>query len=353
MIEHNKPCLNKNDSDILSQTLRRSDLAQGRIVESFENDLSKYLGRNSQTCVVSSGTSALFLALWALGIKSGDEVLAPSYVCSAILNAIFMLKAKPLLVDINPDDFNISYESTKKLITKKAKAIIIPHTYGVPADLSKFKKLGLPIVEDCAQALGATYKDQKVGTIGDVGVFSFYATKLMTTGHGGMISSRNKFFINKIKDYREFDLRKKYFPRFNFKMTDIQAALGLSQLKRLNSFIKKRENIAQRYTKVLLGFNLERQMNKSGGKRIYYRYVIISKNVLKLKQVLLKNAVKAIVPITSEELLHNYLRLPKKRFPHAENVSKNTLSLPIYPAMKNNEITKVCNILEKILKDYY
>ena len=140
--------------------------------------------------------------------------------------------AIPVIVDINQDDFNISYESVCRSISENTKAIIIPHIYGIPSNLKEFKKLGIPIIEDCAQSMGAEVEGKKVGTFGDISIFSFYATKLLTTAKGGAVYSKNDDLMNFIEDLVNFDYRKTYKIRYNYRLSDLQASIGLSQLKK-------------------------------------------------------------------------------------------------------------------------
>lgn len=344
MIQHNKPLLDKKDLQIVTKNLQSGMIACGETVEKFEEAMTKFLGKG-ESAAVASGTSALFLALWALGVKENDEVITSTYVCSAVLNAIYLCRATPVLVDIKEDDFNIDPLAVKKVLTKKTKAIIAPHIYGVPADIKALRKFGIPVIEDCAQALGAKVGGQSVGTLSDISIFSFYATKLITTGHGGMVFSRSTKLINRIRDYREFDCRKEYYPRFNFKMTDFQAALGLSQLTKLKSFLAKRESIADSYKKICDGYGVSYQ--QSGAGSVYYRFVIRQPNI---KNELLKGGIKTIIPIEPWELLHRYLKQPVNHFPIAEKIARSTLSLPLYPAMTKAEIIKTTRTLESVVR---
>lgn len=351
MIEHNRPYIDRDDKDSVLSSLKPELLSDGQTVSAFERLFCRTLGqRDAEACAVSSGTSALFLALRALGIKKKHRVIIPTYICSAVLNAVYMLGAEPILADVNEDDFNISIDSVKKLLSSQVKAIVVPHIYGVPADIDRFKELGIPIVEDCAQAIGARYKSRRVGMLGDIAIFSFYATKLMTTGHGGMVYSRNKKLIENILDYREFDCRKRYYPRFNFKMTDFQAALGISQLKKLNYFIKRRKAIAKRYIKAVQAKKYLKLQNVSAGKEpVYYRFVIRKdRGIAQLQRYFLRRGIKTIVPIEAHELLHRYLRQDKARFKCAESLARTTLSIPLYPALQNREIRTACSALKEL-----
>lgn len=351
MIQHNKPTIVSDDIEEISKVLHSGWIAHGGKVEKLEKTLCNYLGISGQGAAVSNGTAALYLALFSLGVGRGDEVILPAYVCSAVLNAIFFTGATPVLVDIDLNDFNISFKETKKKVGKKIKAIIIPHIYGVPADIDSFKKLGIPIIEDCAQSIGAEINGQMAGTFGDISIFSFYATKMLTTGQGGMVVSRKLKLIEKIKDFREFDCRKEYKTRFNFQMTDMQAALGISQLKKLPNFIKRRKEIAGRYLEAAGKNNRNLILQETGEnkKRVYYRFVIRSKGgVKKIQKLFKENDIQTIIPIETYELLHRYLKLDKDIFKNSEELARTTLSIPIYPSLKEEEISRIIRVIKKI-----
>ena len=350
-IQHNKPTIKPDDIERVSDVLTSGWIAQGAKVESFEKALIDYLGIDGQAVAVSSGTAALYLALYSLGIGEGDEVILPTYVCSAVLNAIFFTEAVPVLVDVNPDDFNISFEEVKKRLGEKTKAIIVPHIYGVPADIDELMGLGVPVIEDCAQSIGAKINGQMVGTFGDLSIFSFYATKMLTTGQGGMVVSRNPDLIEKIRDFRAFDCRKEYKNRFNFQMTDIQAALGIGQIKKLPFFIDRRKKIAERYIETLNTKNRDRVFQQVSERKesAYYRFVMkLTNGTEKTQKLFEENGVQTIIPVETYELLHRYLNLDKSAFGNAEEIAKTTLSIPIYPSLNEEEVLRITQIMEKI-----
>lgn len=351
MINHNKPYIDSEDKKSALAGLKPELISSGHAVKEFEKRFSTFFGLDGAlSCAVSSGTSALYMALHSLGVRKRHRIIAPSYVCSAVLNAIFMLGAEPVLADINEGDFNISFDSVKRLLSRRVKAVIVPHIYGVPADIDRFKKLGVPIIEDCAQAIGAKYKSRHVGTFGDAAIFSFYATKIITTGQGGMIYSKDRKLIENALDYREFDCRKKYYPRFNFKMTDVQAGLGISQLKKLNYFIERRNSIAKEYSDSIKGKNgFSLQEIGEGKSPVYYRFVIkTDKSIKKLQEYFFKRGIKTIVPIEPYELLHRYLRQDKRQFSHAEHIAATTLSIPLYPALKDRDVKIISQALREL-----
>jgi len=346
MIKHNRPYLDSEDSKAIRQVIDSGYIADGGKVEEFEKALVGYLGKRGFACAVSSGTSALFLALYALGVGENDEVILPTYVCSAVLNAIYMIRAIPVLVDVNEEDFNISANAVKKALTRKTRAIIVVHTYGVPVDMDEISRFGVPIIEDCAQSIGGEYKGNKLGTIGELSVFSFYATKLLATGHGGMIYSKKKGHIKKIMDYREYDCHKQYYPRFNFMMSDLQAALGLSQLKKLDYFLERRALIASTYYEHLSDKNISYQTMRAKGKLVYYRFIVRTKNIGKVLAKLSNKGIGVLNPLAKYELLHNYLGLKNANYQNAEKIARSTVSLPIYPALTAGELARITKALE-------
>lgn len=348
MILHNQPTINKREVRAIEKVLKSGWLAQGKEVKDFEDELSKYLNYGpGHSAAFSSGTAALYVVLTSLGVKEKDEVIIPSYLCSAVLNAIYLARAKPILVDINEDDFNISFKDVRKKINSRTKAIIVSHIFGMPADAKKFIKLGVPIIEDCAQAIGSKLNGKNVGIFGKAAIFSFYASKMLTTGYGGMIFSKDKDFIEKMKDYREFDCRKNYEPRFNFQLSDFQAAMGTVQLKKLPLFLNKRKKIAKEYYEALpsnvawpygsiedSGFN-------------FFRFLIRTKEPIKIKKFMKRKGIETIIPIETHELLHRYLKQNPANFSISEYVSKTTLSLPIYPSLTIPEIKKIKAAVKK------
>lgn len=185
MILHSKPTIDNRDIEEVKKVLKSGMIAQSKKVEEFEKNFSSYL-KVKDSVVTSSGTSALHLSLIALNVKENDEVIIPAYCCSAILNSILYIRANPVLVDVNLDDFNISFKDVRKKLNKKTKAIILPHLFGQPADLQEIKNIDVPVIEDIAQSLGANYNNKKVGSFGTLSVCSFYATKVITCGEGGI-----------------------------------------------------------------------------------------------------------------------------------------------------------------------
>lgn len=346
MIEHSRPTIEKSDFEILKNVLHSSHLSENGLVGNFETKLKNFIGTKF-AIATNSGTSALHLTLLGLDIAKGDEVILPSYVCSSVLNAVMYAGAKPVISDIELDTMNMSLGDTRKKIFRKTRAIILPYMFGSGSpDLDKFLELNIPLIEDCAQSLGATYKGSPVGGFGIASIFSFYATKVITTGQGGMILTSSSKIFNKAKDLIEYDKRSDYRIRYNYKMTDIEAALGLAQLKRINSFITRRREIALYYNKAFSKCNILLPIPDRG--HIYYRYVIrIKTPINKFIQVLKRKGIETKPPVYKP--LHRYLGLDKKLFPNTEEVFKSAISLPIYPALTDNQAKLIAVAVKEAL----
>lgn len=339
MILHNRPTIGREEKRAVKKVLNSGWLAQGREVEAFENEFCDYIGLPCDHAVaVSSGTAALYLTLWFLGAKVYYTNI-PVYTCSAVRNAIRMEDGSEIYSDCATDSVNIDIKKTKSKIT------IIPYMYGIPFDITKIEKDKKDyIIEDCSQSLGAKVNNIYVGLNGFLGIYSFYATKLITTGQGGMIVSRNKIIIDILKNYINFDMKNDNKKRFNFQMTDLQASIGREQLKKLPKFLNRREEIFQMYKNA--GFNLIDIDNKNL-KPVRYRAIIRTENIKHSEYIinqLNKNNIKSIIPIQEKELLDN-----PENYPNAYKLTQTTVSLPIYPSLKNREVEKIIKVVKNCL----
>jgi len=336
VIEHNKPTLGKQEQRAVSKVLESGYIAQGLEVERFENEFCDFLDLpECHAVALSSGTSALFMALWSLNAKN-KSIAMPVYACSALRNAVAMAQAKEVLTDNAMNSPNICLNQLQK---SNADIAIVPHMFGLPNEIQNIKDID--VIEDCAQSLGASIDNKKTGLIGEVGIFSFYATKLMTSGgQGGMFVSKDKNLVDKVRDYREFDCRRDNKHRFNFQMTDVQASIGRVQLKRLPIFLERRQEIFAMYKEVGLDL-IESENNAS----VYYRAVIRVNNPVKIKGKLLRLGIKTIIPIEDWELLDN-----GSEYKNAYHLTQTTLSLPIYPSLTNKDVLNIVNQLKKATK---
>ncbi len=336
MIAHNKPTLGKQEQRAVSKVLESGYIAQGLEVERFENEFCDFLDLpEGHAVALSSGTSALFMALWSLNAKN-KSIAMPVYACSALRNSVAMAQAKEVLIDNAMNSPNICLNQLQK---SNADIAIVPHMFGLPNEIQTIKDID--VIEDCAQSLGASIDNKKTGLIGNVGIFSFYATKLMTSGgQGGMFVSKDKNLVDKVRDYREFDCRRDDKHRFNFQMTDIQASIGRVQLRRLPIFLERRQEIFSMYKEADLDL-IESENNTS----VPYRAVIRVNNPVKIKGKLLRLGIKTIIPIEDWELLDN-----GSEYKNAYHLTQTTLSLPIYPSLTNKDVLNIVNQLKKVIK---
>ena len=344
MITHSKVVLNEEDFTGIIKVLRSGQLVQGKIVSLLEEKIASYIGVN-HAVAVNSGTAALHLSLLSLGIGDGSEVIIPSYVCTALLNAIHYVRATPILVDIDPDTYNIDIENIKKAINDRTRAIITPHMFGLPSDIESILSLGIPVIEDCAQSVGARFKDRYTGAFGILSIFSFYATKMLGAGEGGMVLSNNLDLIETVRDLRDYDEKKAYTVRYNYKMTDVQAALCESQLKKLPSFIEKRKGIAELYNNELEGMVCRIPMVPEEREHIYYRYVMLLENPVQFMEKMRKMGIECRRPVFRP--LHRYLKL--HGYPTTDDVWEEAVSIPIYPSLKVEEANLIVETIRKIL----
>ena len=348
-ILHNQPYIGEEEIKAVVRTLRSKWLVPNKETGKLEDNVKQFV-RRRYAVATSSGSSALHLSLLALGIGKDDEVIIPAYVCTALLNAVYYVGAIPVIVDIEKNGFTIDPPSIRKKINKKTKAIIVPHVLGFPARIDEIKKFKLLIVEDCAHALGSFYKGKPLGSFGDISIFSFYATKVITTGHGGMLVTNNRKYYKIVRDLIHYDRRKNYRVRYNYQLTDFAAAIGNVQFKRIDNLFKKRRYIASKYTPVLKKQKEIEFWPKKEDKNLnHYRFIIKFKDKKirdSFKLNLAKRGISTVIPVENYQLLHRYLRLPKKDFPNAEGISNTTLALPIHPSLTENEISTITKTLK-------
>jgi perosamine synthetase len=344
-VPHNRPFIAAEDRAAVEAVLASGWVAQGPQVESLETDfVHRYHG--GRACAVSSGTAALFLALQAMEIGTGAKVAVPTYACSALLNAVFMTGASPVVLDVLPDSFCLD----PALLAQQAPAVdcaIAVHTYGAESEIEALKKSANLVIEDCCHALGGSGRAGLLGLAGDAAVFSFYATKVITGGQGGLVWSANREVVERVEDYRQFDCRDNYMPRFNLQMTDIQAAMINSQMSRLSVIRARRQAIAHAYLAALPA-GISVQSGLADDKRMPYRFVVLAPDLVTrdaLRQHMEQAGISCSVPIERYELLHRYLKLDAVHFPVAERLVDTTLSLPIHLCLTNKEISHIANTL--------
>lgn len=347
MIYHSKPFVDQEDVRAVSFVVQSAAIAQGPVVKDFEDAVASYVGVKGGVAV-SSGTAALHLALAAVDVQAGDEVVLPSYVCVAPLNAINYVGATPVVCDVDSFTGNIDPDDAKSLITEKTKAIIVPHMFGLPARMEKFRDLDVPIIEDCAQAIGASINGKQVGTFGDVAICSFYATKVITTGEGGMVLSDNEAILEKIKDLRDYDEKSPYKTRYNYKMTDVQATMGITQLRKLPKFIDTRRLIADFYDHALADLPVVLPPKQEGYESIYFRYVArLNSDIEDFMKEMEGRDIICRHPVYKS--LHQLLNLNHASFSQTEQLCANTVSIPIYPMLAAQDREQIVDVMKDIL----
>lgn len=345
VIPHSHPSLGDAEAQAVAEVVRSGCLAQGDCVAAFEKAMAKLMDQG-QGVAVSSGTAALHLALLGLGIGSDDEVVLPSYACTALWHAIRKAGAKPVLVDIDARTYNISPLATVRAITTRTKAVIVPHLFGLPVDLADLKLSGVPIIEDCAQTLGIAIRGKPVGSGGDLAVCSFYATKLLTTGEGGMVLGRAESLMARIRRFRLYDEQDTLEPAFNYKMTEMQAAMGLCQMSRLDSFLTRRREIAARYAEAVSRAGVAPPIVPPGREHGYYRFVVrLPKPITPVLARAQALGIGCRRPVYRP--LHRYLGLAG--FPESDAVWEHALSIPIYPSLTDGEVERIVAALPALL----
>ena len=344
IIPHSRPSIDLEDLHATAEVLRSGQIAQGPGVERFERGMASFMGVRGGVAV-SSGTAALELALRALNIGSGDEVIMPSYVCPAPWLATQRVGAQARLVDIDLDTFNIDPLAACQAVTKKTRAIIVPHLFGLPADLTALEQIGIPLIEDCAQALGVTEQGRPVGTVGRLTVCSFFATKLLCAGEGGMVLSNEKEVLERVRSLREYDGAPTLDPSScNLKLTDMQAALGLSQLGRFLAFHERRHSLAAVYRVALSSTAAVCPTAPLGRTHGYYRYVVRFPHLrtnpdglIGLIGSLEQQGIHCRKPVFRP--LHRYL--DQSGFPKSDEADRTALSIPLYPDLTDDEVRHI------------
>ena len=344
--------------------------SEGKFVKEFEKKFSQYNSRKFGVAV-SSGTAALEVAIKSLNLKKNSEVIIPSF--SIIATALCVVKCglKPILVDCSLSTWNMDPEKVLKKISKKTSAIIITHIYGLPVDLQKImnvaKRKNIKIIEDAAEVIGLKYKNRMCGSFGDVSTFSFYANKHITTGEGGMIVTNKKDIYEKCKSLRNLSFSKSYFDRYNhddigwnYRMTNMQAALGCGQLKSINKIVKRKREIGNLYYKHLKkNKHLLFQENKNSySKNIYWVFgVLLKKNSRSkrdfLMRALLRNKIDTrpfFLSMNKQKIFKKMKIFSKSKMPNSEYLSNNGFYLPSGLGISDSEIRYVCTTLNQLLR---
>ena len=375
-----KPFISEEEVDEIVDTVRSGWISMGPKTIRFENNFNDYIGVK-KSVAVSSWTAAGHLSLEAFGIKEGDEVILPTMTFPATAEIVCYFKAKPVMVDVDEDTLNISLEAIEKAITPKTKAIIPVHYAGQPCDLDEIhaiaKKHNLKVLEDAAHALPAKYKGKKIGTISDVTCFSFYATKTLSTGEGGMVCTNDEEIAERVKIMRlhgiNRDAWKRYTesgswyyevvaPGYKYNFTDLQASLGLPQLKKVDAMWDSRKRIAVRYTEALKDLDIiQLHTIKPDRESSWHLYPVrlyldrLTKNRAQIINELREKKVGVgvhFMPVHQHLYYSETFNLSDADYPVASAAFPRLMSLPIYPGMTDENVDKVIDVLIDTLNKF-
>lgn len=356
LIPHSRPTLGEEEARAAADAVRSGQIAQGPRVAAFEEAVALYAGR-AGGAAVSSGTAALQLALLAMEVRPGDAVVVPSYNCPALVHAVRHLGARPRLCDVDPVTGNPTPE-TVGAAAEGARAVVVTHLFGAPAEAADIAALGVPAVEDLAQALGAARPEGPAGRSGLLSICSFYATKPLAAGEGGMVLGDDGALLGRVRDARDYDERDDLAPRWNYKLTDLQAAVGLVQLSRYEGFIARRRAIAARYAEGFAGTPLGLPQEPAGGRHIFHRYVVRlpEDRARQPGAGAVEEAARALEAkgITARRPVHLPLHrlLGETGFPGAEEAWARHLSLPIYPSLTEEEIERIMDAVRSLCRGW-
>lgn len=355
MIPINAPQIGEEEVEAVAKVLRSGilthGLGAGPMVKKFEREFADFV-KAKHALAVNSGTAALHMAVLSVGVEPGEEVILPSFTFVATAEAVVLSGARPIFVDIDAETCNVSPEKIEKAITKRTKAIIAVDLYGSPADLKAIREIAdkhsLKVIEDAAQAHGALYHRRPVGAYADVACWSFYASKNMTTGEGGMVTTNNDDIAENLRLLRTHGEKEKYMSIIlghNYRMTEIQAAIGCVQLAKLPIFLaKRRENAEKLNEKLKQAENLQLPAEPKNCRNSWYLYTVRLRNaernrrdavVQKLRDKGIGAEVYYANPV---HLMPYYRKIGVFRLPETEKASEEVFSLPVHPGVTHEQI---------------
>lgn len=360
MIPIAKPMLDNREKELVMEVLDSGMISIGKVVVDFEKKFAEYTDAK-HALAASSGTTALHLALEAAGVKPGDKVLTTPFSFIATANSILYCNAIPVFCDVEDETFNIDPEQVEIFLQKMGdiKAILVVHLYGHPCAMDELmalaKKYNVALIEDAAQAHGCKYKGRHVGTFGMAGTFSFYPTKNMTTAEGGMLTTNDDVVYERSRMLREHGDLGGYdhtIVGYNYRMTNIEAAIGIGQLEKLNGFNRLRRENANYYTERLKDLDwLETPVEKEGCTHCFHQYTLkVKEGRDELAEYLKENGVgsKIYYPtIIPAQSVYKNMGYDKLRFPAAERLCKEVISIPVHPAVSRQDREKVVEVIRK------
>ena len=366
MIPISEPTLGEEETNNVKEALQSGWISsKGPYIHEFEEEFAKFIGVKHGIST-SNGTTALHLALTSLGIGLGDNVIVPDFTFISPVNSILYNGTTPRLVDSNPVHWNLEPNKIEEQIDKNTKAIVVVHLYGYPADLDPILKIAkdhdLFVIEDCAESHGALYKNKMVGSFGDISCFSFYGNKIITTGEGGMCLTNNKDLADKMEMLRDHGMKpeSRYWHSevgFNYRMTNLQAAIGVAQIKRISKLIENRNKIAKLYDEGLKDIdNIILQPKLPWAKNVLWLYSILIENNSKgisrdsLAEELLKNGIDNRRFFYPAHVMPPYKKFAEGRaFPVSEMLSKTGMNLPSSANLTDEEVVYITETVRKLM----
>ena len=361
MVHIANPKLDNGELEGIKEVLDSGMLAQGEVVANFEKEFADYIGVGHGKAT-ANGTSALDVAMKAIGIGEGDEVITSPFSFIASANCVMFQGAKPVFADIKKDTFNLDPEKVREKITEDTEAILPVHLFGQPADMDAFVEIAeehdLYLIEDCAQAHGAEYKGRKVGSIGDMGAFSFYPTKNMTTGEGGMVVTDDEDLSERSDLVRDHGQSEKYthdMLGYNLRMTNLAAAIGRAQLERLDGWNDKRRKNAEMLTSGIEDIEgLTPPFVADDVKHVFHQYVLkveddypLSRE--ELREKLHENDIGTAVhypKVIPDQPLYEEKGYDSEEFENARECAEKVFSLPIHPKVSEEDVEDMLEVLE-------
>jgi dTDP-4-amino-4,6-dideoxygalactose transaminase len=352
-----KPCIEKEEILAINKVVKSNWLTQGPITATLEKKISKLIGCK-YAVVVNNGTSALICSLLSHGIGKGDEVIVPSFTFAATVNSILAVGAKPILVDCDVDTFNVDHNIIKKKISKKTKAILPVDVSGMSIDIDPIKELAaknnLFLIEDSAEGIGGKYKGQKIGSFGHSTIFSFHMAKVIAGIEGGCILTNDVNIANQLKLIRSHGDSKQYLHKvfgLNFRISDLHSAIIVEQLKKINRFLKHRENLAKIYKDELSEFDFQKIPNYvSCHPFMLFALLVPKKQRNSLNNHLQKNGVETRIcwlPVHKQPF---HSKLFNEKLKNSEEIYSKIINLPMGNGLSANEVSHVCNVFKTGLK---
>jgi UDP-4-amino-4,6-dideoxy-N-acetyl-beta-L-altrosamine transaminase len=379
-LPYGKQWITEDEINNVVEVLQSDWITTGPTLRKFEEEFARHIGVK-HAVAINSGTAALHISVSAAGIEKKDEVITTPFTFAATSNVVLFREGRPIFSDIKKDTYNIDPNEIKKQITPKTKAVIPVHFAGQPCDMDEIREIvddnNLIIIDDACHALGAEYKGKKIGSLSELSTFSFHPVKHITTGEGGMVTTNDDELAELLLMFRNHGINKDAVKRFgqkgswfyemqylglNYRLTDIQAALGLSQLKRLPEFIEKRGKIAERYNEAFESMpEIKAPHVKSDVKHAWHLYVILlNPDKLNADRDRIFDALRAenigvnvhYIPVHLHPYYREKLGYNEGQYPVTEEVFKNVITLPLFPKMNDEDAEDVITAVKKVIQFY-